>query len=420
METILPLIKKVIPVSLFRKFQPAYHFLLALLGALLYRFPSKKMVVIGITGSKGKTTTAELVNAILEEAGFKTALGGTLRFKIGEKSEDNLFKMTMPGRFFLQRFLRRALNAGVTHVVIEMSSEGVIQYRHRFLYLDALVFTNIEPEHIESHGSYEKYVAAKLEIGKRVLNSGKPRHLLILNRDDKESGRFERIGISEVKPFSLKDAEPYELKEDGVTFTFKGDKLSSPLLGAFNILNMLAAASLADAFNIKTETIQKAFSRINGIRGRMQKVETGQKFPVIVDYAHTPRSLESVYNAYPNRRKICVLSGTGGGRDKWKRPLMGEIADKHCSIIILTDEDPYDEDPHAIVADIKKGIARADIVIEMDRRKAIRKALEQATERDVVLITGKGTDPYIMGPHGTKTPWSDAKVAEEELLKIKR
>lgn len=420
MEHILRILKKIIPVSLFRALQPAYHFALAFLGACVYGFPSKKLVVIGVTGSKGKTTTAELINSVFETAGFTTALAGTLRFKIGKESEDNLFKMTMPGRFFLQRFLYRAVKKGVTHVVVEMSSEGVLQYRHRFLYLDALVFTNIEPEHIESHGSYEKYVLAKIEIGKRVLNSGKGRRILVLNKDDKEAGRFERIGIPEVRPFSLKDAEPYELREDGVSFNFKNHKLSSPLLGTFNVLNMLAAATLADALGINVSAIEKAFAGMSGVRGRMQKVDVGQKFPVIVDYAHTPRSLESVYETYSARRKICVLSGTGGGRDKWKRPLMGEIADKHCSVIILTDEDPYDEDPHVIIADIKKGITRADIIIEMDRRKAIRKALEQATERDVVLITGKGTDPYIMGPHGSKIPWSDAGVAEEELLKIKK
>lgn len=414
----LQTLKRLIPKKIFQALQPPYHYLLAFLGALLYGFPSRKLYVIGVTGTKGKTTTAELINAILEEAGYKTALAGTLRFKIDTDSKPNLYKMTMPGRFVLQKFFRDAVKTGCTHAVVEVTSEGVKQYRHRFIALDALVFTNLEPEHIESHGSYEKYVAAKLEIGAQVVRSKKPSPLLVVNKDDPEAKRFIALPIPHQKLFALEDAHPYTARTSGSSFAWKETRIETSLPGEFNIRNCLAALSLGDALGIDAVTMKRALQKFTGVPGRMQEVKGGQPFTVIVDYAHTPKSLEAVYTAFPTQKKICVLSGTGGGRDKWKRPEMGKIASAHCDTIILTDEDPYDEDPHAIIADIRKGIAHPRTEVEMDRRKAIRKALEKASDNDAVLITGKGTDPYIMGPHGSKTPWSDARVAKEELERL--
>ena len=168
MNKILRIIEKFIPKKVFTFFQPAYHFALALVGEMIYRSPGKKIKVVAVTGTKGKTSTAEFINAILEEAGKKTALAGTLRFKIAEKSEPNKFKMTMPGRFFTQKFLRRAVDAKCEYAILEISSEAAKQYRHRFIDLNALVFTNMAPEHLESHGSYEKYLKAKLSIAKAL------------------------------------------------------------------------------------------------------------------------------------------------------------------------------------------------------------------------------------------------------------
>ncbi len=418
----LSFIKRFIPKPLFAFFQPPYHYGLAFLGALLYGFPSKKLFVIGVTGTKGKTTTAELINTVLEETGFATALADTVRFKIADVSEDNLYKMTLPGRFFIQRFLAKAVAAKCTHAVVEVSSEATIQFRDRFLYLDALVFTNLAPEHIESHGSYENYVAAKLHIGKRVLSSKKPRQILVLNKDDKEAKRFEDLNIPEVYRFGFADAAPCTASPEGTTFTFQKLKMWSRLPGEFNVYNMLAALTLGRALRIDGETMKRAIEKFPGVRGRAQKISAGQPFSVIIDYAHTPDSLEALYKAYPALRKICVLSGTGGGRDRSKRPAMGAVAGKYCDTIILTDEDPYDENPRAIVEEIKNGIpknaAAGKVLVEMDRRAAIAAAFRAAKKNDVVLITGKGTDPYIMGPRGLKTPWSDARVAEEELRKL--
>src|SRR3989344_2462524 len=166
-------IKKLIPKKLFEALSPIYHYKLALLGAILYGFPSKKIKVIGVTGTKGKSSIVEILSAILEEAGYKVASAGTVRFKIGKEIRRNLFKMTMPGRFFVQKFLREAVSKKCDHAIIEMTSEGAKQYRHKFVYLDALIFSNIAPEHIESHGSFENYLEAKLSLAKALSPSPK-------------------------------------------------------------------------------------------------------------------------------------------------------------------------------------------------------------------------------------------------------
>lgn len=418
METLLRTIKKFIPTRIFGALQPAYHYLFAVLAAFVYRFPSRKIKVVAITGTKGKTSTTEIVNAILEEAGYKTALAGTLRFKIGDEEERNLYKMTIPGRFFVQRFLRRAVNAKCDWVIIEMTSEGARQFRHKFIDFDALIFTNLSPEHIESHGSFEKYKGAKLSIAHALAGSPKYPRIIIANADNQYANEFLAVDADTKTTYSLKDAEPYTLEKDRTTFNFMGSPMSAHLSGAFNLSNILAGISFARAINVSPEVIRRALEKFHGIRGRVERVNAGQNFDVIVDYAHTTDSLEKVYEVFQDSRKICVLGGTGGGRDSWKRPAMGAIASAHCDEIILTNEDPYDEDPEKIVSEILAGIEGGQAEIIMDRRLAIATALRKALVGDVVIITGKGTDPYIMGPNGTKTEWDDATVAREELAKV--
>lgn len=415
MDNLLRTIKRFIPKRIFTALAPIYHYLLALLGAIVYRFPSHNINVVGVTGTKGKTTTVELINAILEEAGYETALAGTLRIKLGKKSEPNVFKMTMPGRFFIQRFIRRAVSAQCDWVILEMTSEGTKQFRHKFLDLDALVFTNLSPEHIESHGSYENYVAAKLKIAKALQNSPKKNRVVIVNSDDKEGGKFLDIDVPKKISYSLDRAKPFTLAEGSATITLEGKSVSIGIPGEFNIYNTLAAVGFAKSQGISMDVVRRALGKFKGVRGRVEGIEAGQKFKVIVDYAHTPDSLLKLYQTFGDTKKICVLGGTGGGRDRWKRKEMGRVAAERCSKIILTNEDPYDEDPRQIVGNISEGISKTEHMVIMDRRQAIRRAFELAKRNDVVLITGKGTDPFIMGPNGTKEPWDDATVAREEL-----
>ena len=412
METL----KRIVPSSVKKILSPVYHHVLAWIGAQLYGRPSRKIKIVAVTGTKGKSSVCELINSILEHAGNKTALVSTIHFKIGEQTKPNKLKMTMPGRFFLQSFLRKAVDVQCDWAIVEMTSEGARQFRHLYIETDALVFTNIAPEHIESHGSFENYLKAKLSIGTELEHSTKRPRAIIANTDNKHGADFLALKVENEVPYSLTDANPWSTSEKGTSITFKGVPIHSPMPGEFTAYNMLAAATFAHTFGISVEDIKNGLESKRLIPGRVEPITEGQDFDVIIDYAHTLESLEALYRAFPNKRKICVLGNTGGGRDTWKRPKMASLAEKYCAKVILTDEDPYDEDPDAIVAEMAAGMETKPHII-MDRRKAIRTAIELAKNGggDSVLISGKGTDPYIMRKHGTREEWSDAHVAREEL-----
>jgi len=434
-ETLKNSVERRIPESVLG----AYHFALAHLAALCYGFPSKKLLVIAVTGTKGKSSVSEMINAILEEAGHSTALLNSIRFKIGDSEKRNVMRMSMPGRFFIQRFLHRALKEQCTAAILEMTSEGARQHRHRAIDLDALVFTNLAPEHIERHGSYENYADAKFQIGLQLARSKKNPRAIVVNADDKEAVRYLTLPVEKRVSFSLSRQTPWEAGERGGYFTFEGERITVHLPGEFSLKNAIAAASLANALGIDTTTIARSLGKIQKIPGRGERIEEGQAFTVVVDYAHTPDSLKALYDAYAHSRKICILGNTGGGRDTWKRPVMGKIADDYCEDVILTNEDPYDEDPRSIVDQMATGMSakggsppectsvRAgasggkprNLTIIMDRREAIREALTRAKASDVVLISGKGTDPCICVENGRKIPWSDADVVREELRRLK-
>ncbi len=418
MEKLLRTTEKIIPKKVYRFFQPVYHLILALVGTALYRAPSRHLYVIGITGTKGKSSTVEFVNSVLEASGKKTAILSTIRFKVGDDSRPNKYKMTMPGRFFTQKFLHDAVQAGCEYAIIEMTSEGARFFRHIGIDMDALIFTNLSPEHIESHGSFENYKNAKLRLVKQLAKSKKPSRISIGNTDNKHAFSFLISTIEKNRGYSLKDVTILNETQSFSTIVYKGTEITIPLPGKFNILNALAALTLAKELHLPIENSKHGIEGLKKIRGRVESIECGQNFTVIIDYAHTDDSLTKLYTAFPSSRKIAVLGATGGGRDSWKRPVLGKIADEHCEEIIITNEDPYDEDPMKIVTEVASGVTRHTPIIILDRREAIAHALSLAKDGDTVLITGKGTDPYIMGANGSKEVWDDATVAREELIKI--
>ncbi len=419
MEKFLKTIKKIIPEWVFTALQPMYHYLLAGIGAAYYRFPSRHLYVVGVTGTKGKTSVTELTTALLEAAGYQVALINTNRFKIAERSEKNLTKRSTPGRTRLQKFLRNAVNAQCAYAVIELTSEAAKQYRHKFIDLDALIFTNLSPEHIEAHGTYEKYVDAKVSLARALQNGKAEKHTIVANRDDEQAEKFLNVHVGTKLPYGIDDVRPCTTSTEGGTMTFHGVTIHLKLPGEFNIMNVLAAATFAYSRGISVEVIKSALEKFTLISGRMEKIEEGQNFTVIVDYAHTADSLDRAYSVYAGVEIIGILGGTGGGRDIAKRAVMGEIADRHCVHIILTTEDPYDERPEDIAIDVAEGIQHHPHEFILDRRLAMRKAFGMATKGSVVFITGKGAGPYIMGPNGARIPWSDAEVAREELVKLK-
>lgn len=346
---VVRMLKKIVPESVVRPLRPLYHQCMAFLMAVSYGFPSRRLVVIGVTGTKGKSTVCEMLFSILRAAGHRTALVSTIRFAIEDGSEPNLYKMTLQGRGFAQAFMRRALGAGCTHLVIEVTSESVLQYRHWFLGLDGLVVTNIQREHIESHGSFEKYVDAKRAIVDTLVSSPKSSRMLVSNTDIPETREFLSASVTKAVGFSTNELKNISGDERNISFDYEGQHFSLHIPGMFNAMNALAAIKLCTEFGVSLSTASTALASLPPVRGRVEHIDAGQDFIAIVDYAHTPDSLQALYDAFPNRRKICVLGNTGGGRDTWKRPEMGRIADEACDKVILTNEDPYDEDPKAIV-----------------------------------------------------------------------
>lgn len=414
-NAIVRVLKSILPDWLVRPLLPLYHRVLSFLLAFSYGFPARSMTVIGVTGTKGKSSVSDMLFTVLRHAGYPAAVAGTIRFAINDTSEPNLFKMTMPGRGFIHAFLARAKKARVKYAVVEITSESVKQYRHKYLSLNALVFTNLQKEHIESHGSFENYAAAKLEIGKELVRSSKRPRAMIANKDNPHSAPYLRLAVEQRVPFSYDEASDVKLGAGMVSFTYEGVPFTLQLPGSFSVMNALAVIKAASFVGVPLPTIAEALSKLERIPGRTERIQA-EPYQVVVDYAHTPDSLQALYDAYPVRR-ICVLGNTGGGRDTWKRPEMGRIADQMCAEVILTDEDPYDENPEQIVQQMAAGMERTPRII-MDRREAIHTALTLAQPGDAVLVTGKGTDPYIMQANGKKLSWSDAAVVREELAKL--
>ncbi len=393
--------------QLLKKFTPKflldfYHWLWAFAGAVVFGFPSQKLTVIGVTGTSGKSTTVDFITRILEEAENKVVSNSSIRFKVGQKEWRNELKMGMPGRFFMQQLLRQGVNAGCNYAVLEVTSEGIKQSRHQFINFDTAVFTNLSPEHIESHGGFENYRNEKLKLFRATKNTH------IINADDENAKYFLEVPAKKIITFGL---EKGNVNLGNTAFHLN-------MLGDFNRYNALAAAAASMSYDVSTEVCKRALEKATGIPGRMEVIA---KEPlVVVDYAHTPVQLESAYKSLAGRPLVCVLGSCGGGRDKWKRPVLGKIASQYCKEIIITDEDPYDEDPKQILSEIKSGISNSQFPMSnfyeiLDRREAVKKALELAKSGDAVIITGKGSESLMCLSGGRKILWDDRQIAKEEL-----
>lgn len=424
MEHILRTIKKIIPKTIFMTLQPGYHWSLALLGHVVYGRPSRHIKIVGITGTKGKSSTTEIVDAVLRAGGFKTAVAGTIRFSIGDSHEPNLFKQSMPGRMYLQKFIRKAIANNCDWIIMEMTSEGAKQFRNRWIYLDALIVTNLRPEHLESHGGFENYKQCKLDIVRHSLNASPKRpRAIIVNVDDPHHQEFaDTATVEQVSLFGSSMVKNLETTTHGTSFDFAEMHFNSPLIGEHNAANIHSAMRVGDFAGLSTEQIRAGIESVHVIPGRGQEVVQGQPFRVIVDYAHTNDSLEAIYQAWEGTPVVGILGACGGGRDRWKRPDFGRLAEQYCRYVVLTNEDPYDEDPMQIINDMEEGMDHANegsqYIKILDRREAFRHAFAQAQPGEVILITGKGTDPYIMGPDGSREHWSDLEVARETLSEM--
>ena len=477
MNKLLAKIKKLIPKQVWNLLGPLYHFSLGMVGNMVYGNPSSKLIVIGITGTTGKTTTTYLVAKMLEAAGYKTGFTSTAMFSDGNKEWLNDKKMTMPGRFFVQSMLSQMVKNGCLFAVLETSSEGIVQYRHRFINYDTLLITGLYPEHIESHGSFENYKEAKgmlfahlkdcktkytdkdkrvkrVEAGLKKLTLERVKKTIIVNGDDEHKDFFlnywaesklqyrlvpNAIDVKQ-NPQELEDHNFKELVATNFNITNKGssfvlceagncrqDKIHLSLLGDFNIANAMNALSVGVAHGLDYSEVKHGLEVIPGIPGRLEMIDAGQDFTVIVDYAFEPQAVAKLYETtklLPHGKIIHVLGSTGGGRDVARRPILGKLAGERADYVIVTNEDPYEDDPQIIIDQVFVGAEKAgkvegeNLFRIMDRRQAIAKALSLAGREDIVLITGKGSEQAICVAGGEKIPWDDRRVTEEELHKL--
>ena len=399
------------------------------------------MIVIGVVGTRGKTSTTNFIWSILKAAGEKAGLTGTANFRIGDEEQLNKYHMTMPGRFFLQKFLKKMVQAGCSYAIIETPSEGVEQFRHKGIFYDVAVLTTLYPEYLAVHNlDFERCKKMHLkvfeELGdqpRKIINGKKIPKLIVVNSDNEEKDLFLNQKADKKITYGIKggaDFTAVSAKTDGglISFEVGDEKYELGTRGSFNILNALGAIAVASALGINKEYIKKGLKNLSLVPGRMEKIDEGQNFDVFVDYAHDGPSMSAALNAVREIRKdkgeiIAVIGAEGGGRDKKKRPFMGKLAAEKSDYVIVTNTDPYEDDPLEILEDIAGAAEIAgktknkNLFAISDRKEGIR-ARDSSNQNDVVvLITGKGAEQsMIVG--SKRIPWDDREVVRNELINM--
>lgn len=434
-ENIKDKLRKILPSSIILW----THQIRGMLAAAYYGNPSKNLKIIGVTGTNGKTTTCNMIAKILQKANYKVGLATTINFMIGEKEWTNQTKMTTVSPFALQKFLKECVRGGCHWVIIETTSHAIAQYRNYGINYDVSVLTNVTHDHLDYHKTFEEYRKMKA----KMFSSGNS--INIINVDDKSAQFFADLPAKKVLTYGTDQPESGRLVRPKIL----GKKIllepASSLVsvvtpigqiayelklpGKFNIYNALAATAVAVALNIHLSVCKQALESIDNIPGRMEKVDLGQSFTVLIDYAHTSDALEQIYRTLEMAKKARIIAvlGACGDRDKTKRPILGALAGRFADIVIVTDEDPYTEDKVKIIEEVAAGVPRGadpknpkisgqNFYKELDRKKAIGKAINLAYKDDIVIITGKGAEECMVVGH-EKIPFSDKKIAKEFLLK---
>lgn len=391
---------------------------LSLISAAYFDHPASKLKLIGVTGTNGKTTTTYLIKSILEKAGFKTGLVGTISNIIGDKVIDS--KNTTPESYDLQKMLNEMVNEEMDYCVMEVSSHSLELKRVAGCHFNVGIFTNLTRDHLDFHKTFENYLNAKLKLFKQSGTA-------VVNIDDEYSDRIlngidiPAVTYSEKKDSDIK-AEKLKITSKYSSFILKcrGSEtpIKLPMPGRFNVYNALAAASACICEGIPLNIIKEGLESVSGVPGRSEVIDSGRDFTIIIDYAHTPDGLENILNTVHEyaQSRIITLFGCGGDRDKTKRPIMGEIAGRLSDICIVTSDNPRTEDPEAIIDDILPGIKKTGTYyrVIINRWEAIKAALSIAGKDDVVLIAGKGHETYQVLKEG-KIHFDEREIVRDIL-----
>lgn len=412
-----------------------YHRIIPIVVDLYHGRPGNKMIVVGVTGTKGKSTTCRLIASVLEAGGYKVGLLSTVEFQIGSKRWLNDKKMSMLGKGQIQKMMKEMLDAGCEYAVVETSSEGILQNRHLGVHYDIAVFTNLGTEHSERHGGFENLKKAKGQLfanlkkeKNKILRGIKIDKVIITNADDENAKYFADFSADKKYHFNIK-GKNIKAGINGTDFEALGRTFHLNILGEFNVPNALAAIAVAKSQNINDEKIAFGLASVKLLEGRMEFIEEGQNFKVVVDYAHEPLSLTALFKALRNlvgrdNKVIGVIGSDGGGRDVGKRGKMGEVAGGLCDYVVVTDVNCFDEDPQAIAEMLAKGARKfgkqdnVNLFIVTDRREGIKKAMQLAKAGDVVAITAKGTENILCIAGGKKLPWDDRAVARKIIKEL--
>ncbi|MDH4330412.1 MAG: UDP-N-acetylmuramoyl-L-alanyl-D-glutamate--2,6-diaminopimelate ligase [Candidatus Moranbacteria bacterium] len=413
-----------------------YHLLKAVVANLYFGFPSRRIKVIGVTGTDGKTTTVQMIAKILEEAGEKIAVASTINFKVGDDEWVNETKFTTLSAWGVQAFLNRAVKENCSVVVLETSSHSLDQFRVWGVDYDTAVVTNVTREHLDYHKTMEKYRRAKRKLFEKSktlivnLDMENPSEFLNLPAKKRyaystDENKLEVHVINENCEFVL--AKDVFLEMGGSEFVINEHNFKLNIPGKFNIENALAAICVAFSEDIRMDYMIRALEKIQGVPGRMEQVENDRSVDIVIDYAVTPNALKKLYELVGEIKskregsKIISVFGSCGDRDRGKRPIMGRIVSEMADTVIVTNEDPYTEDPQRIIDEVASGVKNKkegeNFFKIMDRREAIKKALENARAGDIVLVTGKGAEEKMMIGH-EMVDWNDKKVIQEELQKL--
>jgi len=430
-------LKKLFPQAM----KNLYHLAQAMLANFLYGFPSKSIKVIGVTGTDGKTTTVQMITKILEEAGHTVAMASTINYKIGSKEWKNLSHFTTMSPFVIQKFILEAVKARCEYMILETSSHSLDQYRVWGVDYKTAVITNVTREHLDYHQTMVKYRQAKSKLFEKAkiaivnLDMEKPEEFLDCNAENvfgyslkKTNSKFKipnKLQITNNK-FQTIIADNIKLGIDKSEFTIDNQMFILHLIGDFNIENALAAISVGVSEGIDLFICAKALEEIKGVPGRLEYVVNGKGLNILVDFALTPNALEKLYGALAKIKKpgakIIAVFGSCGERDRGKRPIIGEIVSRYADFVIVTNDEPYHEDPQQIIDEIVGGIKNKEkdknLWMIPDRREAIKKALQVARPNDLIAVTGMGNfESMVVGDE--KIPWNDRKVIMEESEKIK-